>query len=219
MNIQRLILAQKQLGEEYAKKENTSLLSDETSKFGLKFEGFHAADDTGRMWVLGVRQMVTKSSQNILDVLHQILRDIDDVCASTDNTLSKTILMNIVSTMSDRAATQIKFNELLEEYREHILKETMGTNWDILSNDEQLSCSKLCNFFCGLHVLVHIADAASKSMIETEKGFFGDNLPISNKSFLKANEPGTARLIRTACKAFARGADEKNGVHGPFMHM
>ena len=112
MNVQRLILAQKQLGEEYVCKKNTSLLSDETTKFGLKFEGFHAADDSSRMWVLGVRQMVTKSGQNTLDVLNQILRDIDEVCASTDNTLSKTILMNIVSTMSDRAATQIKFNDL-----------------------------------------------------------------------------------------------------------
>ena len=44
MNIQRLILAQKQLGEEYAVKKNTTILSDETTKFGLKFEGFHAAD-------------------------------------------------------------------------------------------------------------------------------------------------------------------------------
>ena len=136
MNVQRLILAQKQLGEEYVCKNNNSLLSDETTKFGLKFEGFHAADDSSRMWVLGVRQMVTKSGQNTLDVLNQILRDIDEVCASTDNTLSKTILMNIVSTMSDRAATQIKFNELLEEYRKNILKETMGDSWDIMSVEE-----------------------------------------------------------------------------------
>ena len=81
MNIQRLMLAQKQLGEEYAVKKNTTILSDETTKFGLKFEGFHAADNTGRMWVLGVRQMTTKSSQNTLNVFNQILCDIDEVSA------------------------------------------------------------------------------------------------------------------------------------------
>ena len=119
--------------------------------------------------------------------------------------------------MSDRASTQLKFNELLEEYRTHVLKETMGEAWDGMSSVEQLAFSKLCNFFCGLHVLVHFADAASIAMKETDKGFFGDNQPICNKTFLKANESGTARLVRTACKAFARGADEKNGVHAPFQ--
>ena len=59
------------------------------------------------MWLLGGRQIVTKSGQNTLDVLLQILRDIDDVCESTNNITSKTILTNIVSTLSDRAATQI----------------------------------------------------------------------------------------------------------------
>ena len=59
------------------------------------------------MWLLDGRQIVTKSSQNTLDVLLQILRDIDDVCESTNNITLKTILTNIVSTLSDRAATQI----------------------------------------------------------------------------------------------------------------
>ena len=54
-------------------------------------------------------------------------------------------------------------------------------------------------------------------MKETDKVFFGDNQPIANKSFLKANESGTARLVQTACKTFARGADEKNGIHAPFQ--
>ena len=111
--------------------------------------------------------------------------------------------------MSDRTSTQIKFNELLEDYRANVIKESMGAAWDNMSLEEQLVCSRLCNFFCGLHVLVHFADAASISMKENDKGFFGENQPIHNKSFLKSNESGSARLIRTACKAFARGADEK----------
>lgn len=61
MNDQRLILAQSQIGEELAKNQNTCLLSDETSKFGQKFEEFHISDGDGRLWVFGLRQLVTKS--------------------------------------------------------------------------------------------------------------------------------------------------------------
>ena len=37
----------------------------------------------------------------------------------------KKIVLKITCTMSDRASTQIKFNELLEEYRQEILPETV----------------------------------------------------------------------------------------------
>ena len=40
MNLQRLYLAQVQLGEVFAEEENTVLLTDETSKFGSKYMGY-----------------------------------------------------------------------------------------------------------------------------------------------------------------------------------
>lgn len=117
--------------------------------------------------------------------------------------------------MSDRAATQVKFNELLEQYRNEILPDTYQ-NYDKLSEPEQLCVSKLANFFCSLHSLVHMADACSKSLKEAEKGMFETQPPIFERSFLKATEPGAVRLVRTACKAIAGGADEKSGCHGQF---
>jgi hypothetical protein len=42
INIQRLVLSQKQLGEEVSAKENITLETDETSKYGTKF-GVYAA--------------------------------------------------------------------------------------------------------------------------------------------------------------------------------
>jgi hypothetical protein len=74
--------------------------------------------------------------------------------------------------MSDRAATQMKFNSLLEEYSTNILKEELRDKWEEMSDVEKLSISKLNNFSCGLHVLVHIAEAASSCLIEAEKVFF-----------------------------------------------
>lgn len=62
---------------------------------------------------------------------------------------------------------------------------------------------------------MHFAEFASASALEFEKGCFNE-IPIYDRSFRKAKESGTLRLIRTSCKAFARGADEKNGRYGDF---
>ena len=114
MNIPRLMLAQKQLSESLPEKENLCLLSDETSKYGKKMEGFYVRDEDGRLFVLGLRQLATKSSQDTLSTFQDILSDISNVSANTENTVCEQILLNIVSTMSDKAATQQKFNTLLE---------------------------------------------------------------------------------------------------------
>jgi hypothetical protein len=65
--------------------------------------------------------------------------------------------------MSDRACTQIKFNELLEDYRANILKEHLSESWDMMSDAEKSSVTKLNNFFCGLHVLVHAGPFSFKN--------------------------------------------------------
>ena len=45
-------------------KENTTLLIDETSKFGTRFMGYEAADGDVNLWVLGIREIETKSADN-----------------------------------------------------------------------------------------------------------------------------------------------------------
>ena len=53
-------------------------------------------------------------------------------------------------------------------------------------------------------------------MKEDEQVFFTEKVPIFDLSFQKGDESAVARLVRTTCKATARGADEKYGCHGPF---
>jgi hypothetical protein len=43
-------------------------------------------------------------------------------------TVSKKMLVNIVATMSDRASTEIKFNELVQDFRRQILPDLIE-NW------------------------------------------------------------------------------------------
>uniref|UniRef100_A0A8W8L2R4 Uncharacterized protein n=1 Tax=Magallana gigas TaxID=29159 RepID=A0A8W8L2R4_MAGGI len=217
MNIERLVLAQKQLSESLPNTENLTIYTDETTKYGTKFGGYHLSDSEGRMYVLGLRQLLTKSGRDTLAVFQDILQDIDDRSEKTD-LASKKILLKITATMSDRASTELKFNELLEKFRADVLPELM-TNWNELSDEDQRSASSLLNFFCGLHSLVHFAEACNISLAEAEKGFFEDSPPIFDKSFLQLKEAGTTRLIRTACKALSRGGDEKSGRFRDFSNF
>lgn len=49
--------------------------------------------------------------------------------------------------MSDKAATKIKFNTLLEECRTQILEETLGDAWNNVTDLEETSVSNLISFF------------------------------------------------------------------------
>jgi hypothetical protein len=63
--------------------------------------------------------------------------------------------------LSDKDATQVKFNELLEEYRTQILQEKLGNAWNDMSELEQLSVSKSNNLFVDyMFSLVHTVKAA-----------------------------------------------------------
>lgn len=66
----------------------------------------------GNLWVLGLRDIETKSTNNTLEVFKDLLNDLDERSDSTENQVSKDIICHIKATMSDRAATEVKFNEL-----------------------------------------------------------------------------------------------------------
>ena len=59
--------------------------------------------------------------------------------------------------MSDRASTQKAFNTLLSEYRANILPLVVN-NWESLAENEQLSMSQIFHYFCGMHLLVNMAE-------------------------------------------------------------
>lgn len=92
MNIQRLYLAQAQIVGIFANDQNTVLLTDETSKFGSKFMGYEACDSEGNFWVLGLRDIETKSANDTNKVFKQILNDLDEVSQYDNNETSRNIM-------------------------------------------------------------------------------------------------------------------------------
>lgn len=145
MNVERLILSQQQINEKLPDEDNVTIYTDETTKFGTKYSGYHVSDNRGQMYVLGMRQILTKSGQDTLSVFEEILQDINDR-SSEANDVAKRILVNITATMSDRASTELKFNSLLESLRAEVLPQ-LSENWENMSNNDQVYASRLLNFF------------------------------------------------------------------------
>lgn len=143
MNLQRLCLSQKHVAEVFSKKENTTVLTDETSKFGLKYMGYEAADADGNLWVLGLRDI--EKNLAIILLLNEILNDLNDISESCDEIASKDIIKHICATLSDRAATETKFNSLLESYRKDVLP-LIYSNYDTFSDVAKQKLETLCNF-------------------------------------------------------------------------
>ena len=217
--MQRLVLAQQQIAEELPKDTATTIETDETSKYGHKYGAYAIRDSEGRPYVVGLRDLTTKSAKDTLDTFKQILWDLDKVHYNPDNNItSQNLLFHIRNTMSDRAATEAKFNELLEAYREEILPE-MIKDWKDLSDELQSNLTRLNNFFCGSHGLVHIAEVSNNSLKEVEALHFkgAESVPIKDARYKIASESAVCRMMRTTCKVFAYGGDPKTSVHGRFM--
>jgi len=68
--------------------------------------------------------------------------------------------------MSDRHVAQKNFNELLQSYRLQIPDVVLS--WCELSPEEQQQVSSLNNFFCGLNMIVGMADTAASILCHWE---------------------------------------------------
>ena len=79
---------------------------------------------------------------------------------------------------------------MLSEYRADILPDVCA-GWSEFGDIEKEQMIRMNNFFCGLHFLVALADAAEATLKLWESVDYKTNATS-----------GTQRLIRTACKAF-----------------
>ena len=141
-------VAQRHVASVLPKEKATTLYTDETRKFGKTFNTYIVTDKDQKPYFLGLRDMSNKSAKTCLDTFKEIISDISH--SGSDN-WGRMIQANLANTMSDRAATEKSFNNLLESYREEILPQVVE-GWEDLSDDEQASFSKLQNSFCGLHL-------------------------------------------------------------------
>ena len=95
----------------------------------------------------------------------------------------------------------------------------MVDNWDELSGDEKQKMSSLNNFFCGLHLLVGMANTASSTLLQWEIAHFENSVSAATLfDSSKKSESGIIRLIRTACKALSKHGSEQTWS-APTIHF
>lgn len=204
-------LAHLQLSEELPNQATNTLHSDRTTKFGEKFGGFQVTTQESS-YTLCLAEMKAGGAKDFKEVLKQALSDIEAACCAVGHpgdrvSKAKEILASIKNTMSDRHIVEKNFNELLEAYRAEVLPDVIE-RWNGLTSDQQASLSKMNNFFCGLHFLVALADAAAATLQNWES-LHSDEDDCSSGS-------GTVRLIRTACKAVQKQCSQQAGCHVMF---
>ena len=102
--------------------------------------------------------MVCGSAEHTLDLLKDVVKELTDVGEhrGRSNAGGK-LTSSIKNTMTDRAAVNTKFNSMLETYQKEIVSGLLE-NWSDLSDEEQASVTKVNNYFCGLHLLVNLAE-------------------------------------------------------------
>ena len=205
-----------QVAEELTKpsSKDSTLHTDGTTKFGHKYLGYQVVTEE-QSFTLGIREVVRGSAQATLDEMATILQELTNIaCSQTCSDVGNKILSNIKSTMSDRASVECSFNELLTEYRATILP-TVVEGWSDLLEEEQLSMSRMYNFFCGMHLIVSMAEHTAEALKLFENSHFegkpAGSATVAGIGAWRSSEAGTLRLIRIACKAFERRGDEKSG--------
>ena len=195
----------------------TTLHSDGTSKFGKKFGSFQIATPA-QVFTVGVVDMKCGSAQHTLDKLKEVLSDVELACNDGGERLvAKNILKELKNTMSDQCIVEKKFNTLLQEYREHILPDVV-TGWHSLSSEQQSSIVKMNNFFCGLHLIVGLADQSQACLSKWEdvhfegQTFGATELPL----IYDTSESRVFRMLRTTASAFHKRGNEQAGCMDDF---
>ena len=218
MALEAGILSKVQLGEVISMTQFNTLHTDGTTKFGEKYATFNISTIEGS-YSLALCDIKSGSATDALDTLDNIIEDIDEICSSVSVDMKgkgTAILTTIKNTMSDRHSAEKKFNSLLEEYRGKILSQVKD-GWEFLTSEEKSAYTKLNNFFCGLHLMVAMADQANNALIEAEKVLSDGKMNLGASkiapSFCSSTESGTVRLIRTVCNAVQKHGSQRAGAY------
>ena len=204
MIIESLTVAQAQLGEKLSETASPcTLQTDGTTKYGEHFATYDVKNSEDDFtYHLGLRHVFSGSALDTLETLKEILHDIDNVQLAIGKTKkSSEIVSRIKNTMSDRHAAEKRFNEILSDFRTEILP-TVIDHWDSIDEVEREQLTRMNNFFCGLHFLVGLADAAEETLKLWEAQF---------SSNVVGSSSGTQRLVRTACKALHHRGSQQCG--------
>lgn len=124
------------------------------------------------------------SAEHTLDLLKQAIQEINRAGEERGKkNLGEQLLSHVKNTMTDRASVNTKFNTMLQTYRTGVLP-IVKDNWDSISAEEKAALSRVNNHFCGLHMLVNLAELCSTVLLQYEQSILGKRRHIPCKHIL-----------------------------------
>ena len=154
-NEERVLISQHQLGK-LTQEKNLTLGTDETPKNCDIYMTYTINNDNEKTYILGLREKMSKSADDTLSTLKDVLYDISHICCNDITPGHETgikIPSQIKITMIGRAATEPKFND-----RSECLGKCIG-GWDTVC----IAAQEYEEKFGGLHTLVPMAETIAES--------------------------------------------------------
>ncbi|XP_066266664.1 myosin-10-like [Branchiostoma lanceolatum] len=201
----------------------STLHGDATSRDGRKVTAFQANTGQGTTPTLGLQEVMSGESAEQLDTFKFVMQKMADLTSTADNSANKAkqLVAKMKNTMADGAASQKKFNRMLEAYRAEILPEVVN-GWDDLNEEEQQQFKEMNHLYCNLHALIGFATYSDEALTKLEEVWRKQYGPLgvedlaefqdgSGEYAWKHQDSATQRLIRTACDAVAPGGNQQAG--------
>ncbi|KAF8376443.1 hypothetical protein PRIPAC_82872 [Pristionchus pacificus] len=186
--------------------EQLCLYSDETNKLGSKLQCFGAGlvKENGGQEVLlfGLAQVADKSAQTAFDIMRNRLDSLSrGVSDCNRGNFTDRFFAAVSCVMSDSAATQQKFNFMIEEYRASVLP-TVINGWEEMSDAQQHELLKFHVFYCQLHVIANYTNVVLEALAEHERLVTGREIPDLSPTVLS--------VVKEVARLFG---DRSAGMH------
>ncbi|XP_035661622.1 uncharacterized protein LOC118405900 [Branchiostoma floridae] len=222
------------VAEVIAQKSNNTIHSDGTSRDQQKVVGLQASCG-GKTATMGLQEVTSGVAEEQLEAFKFTCNKMAQLTASPERVEARynELVSSFKNTMGDGAASQKRFNQLLEEYRQEILPHVQQ-NWETLTTQQQESLSKMNHMYCNLHALIGFATYADEALTELEtKVWRARDGPLGVedlREFQDKNgryswplkDSATQRLVRTTCSAFGPEGSQSAGriqAFKDFLHL
>lgn len=196
-------------GQDLDAENGHCLHGDATTKFHSKYQDFEVTMADGNTMTLGIVDQIGGDAESTFDSFMYRIKELAGAIqqgTETENTAK--LLASLKTTMSDQGPINPLFNQQLKTMREDLLPVALE-NWGSLSNDMRVQIGSMSNFYCKMHLIVNLEEEAKKALKTFENVVVQDG---TNKHSFSTSEPGAARLVRTACKAFTTRGSEEAGI-------
>ena len=212
------ILSEIPAAKETVEHKNNTLHYDETNKQGYKY-GLIQVTTATRSYVLGLFDMDSGEAEWYASFIKDVFGDLAAVLekgSETEKQLGE-LVFSFINTMTDRCGTNACVDDLLVKWRDE-LAPTFFDNFEDLSPEAKKKLTHLNSFKCHLHFLVGMADEANVALRKFERLASNVTQEEWRKTarIVQDSESGTARTVRTVCKAFQRQGSEEAGVMSQF---